>query len=204
MPRPFSDREKEQVRKLLLEKGREFFSRFGFKKTSVGELTSAAGIAQGSFYLFFNSKEELYFEVLEMEEQAIREYFIPLLMEGGKMTRDRFKEFLHKAVSIFEENPFLRKLWLEKEFDQILSRLPPELMERHAKRDASALEPLIIQWQKEGVLIEGAAETIAGVIRSMFILPLYQQEIGEDIFPDVIEMYIGFIADGLVIDKGTN
>lgn len=201
MPRPFSDREKEQVRKLLLDKGREFFSRFGFKKTSVGELASAAGIAQGSFYLFFNSKEELYFEVLEMEEQSIREYFVPWLMEGGKMTRDRFKEFLHKAVSIFEENPFLRKLWLEKEFDQILKRLPPELMERHAKRDASALKPLINHWQQVGILRTGSAETIVGVIRSLFILPLYQQEIGEDIFSDVMDMYIDFIADGLVIDQ---
>ena len=71
MSRSFSDQEKNMIRTVLLEKGRELFARHGLKKTAVGELTAAAGIAQGSFYVFFNSKEELYFEILEMEEAKL-------------------------------------------------------------------------------------------------------------------------------------
>jgi AcrR family transcriptional regulator len=198
MPRPFSEEEKERIRKLLLEKGKELFSHYGIKKTGIGELAEAVGIAQGSFYLFFNSKEELYFAVLEMEEQEIRDKFFKWLMDGGKITRAKFKEFLRLALKVFEDNPLIRRLWLEGEIEDLMRRLPPELMERHAKRDTSALEPLIRQWQDEGSLVEGSPETIAGVIRSLFLLLLHSREIGEEIFPEVIDMYINLIADGLV------
>lgn len=38
MLRPFSEEEKERIRKLLLEKGKELFSLYGIKKTSIGEI----------------------------------------------------------------------------------------------------------------------------------------------------------------------
>ena len=37
----------------------------GMKKTSVEQLTKAVGIAKGSFYKFYESKEMLFFAVLE-------------------------------------------------------------------------------------------------------------------------------------------
>ena len=64
MPRGFSEREKEGIRDSLLDKGRAFLTTYGVKKTNVEDLTGAAGISKGAFYLFFVSKEELFFEVL--------------------------------------------------------------------------------------------------------------------------------------------
>ncbi len=198
MPRPFSEEEKKQIRNLLIEAGKDLFCRYGLKKTGISDLAKAASIAQGSFYLFFGSKEELYFEIMELEEKLIREKFIKWLMNSGKLTRAKFREFLHLTIKVFEENQLIRRLWMEDELDELLRRLPPELMERHNERDISVMEPLIKHWQNEGTLIEGDAEVIAGVIRSLFLLPLHHKEIGQDSFPAVIDMYIGFIADGLV------
>jgi len=69
MTRSFSDAEKRDITKQLLSRGKELFERYGLKKTSVEELTRAVGIGQGSFYIFFDSKEELFFEILDAEER---------------------------------------------------------------------------------------------------------------------------------------
>ncbi len=73
MPRGFSDKEKIMIQESLMENGKRLFSSYGLKKTSISDITRAAGIAQGSFYNFFDSKEELYFEILEAEEQTMKE-----------------------------------------------------------------------------------------------------------------------------------
>jgi len=198
MPRPFSEEEKKQIRSKLFAEGKELFIRFGLKKTGIAELTKAAGISQGAFYLFFDSKEELYFAILEQEEQAIRERFLKWFSEEDSMNRSRFREFLRLAIQVFEENPLLRRLWLEREIDDLLSRLPSSLVEQHTARDTAVLEPLIKHWQDTGSMVQGAPEVIAGVIRALFLLPLHYREIGEDLFPAVLERYIDLIAGGLI------
>ena len=61
----FSDKEKEQIQKLLRESAWEFARTIGMKKTTVEQLTKAADISKGAFYLFYPSKEMLFFVVLE-------------------------------------------------------------------------------------------------------------------------------------------
>ncbi|UAL26941.1 TetR/AcrR family transcriptional regulator [Bacillus paralicheniformis] len=83
MPK-FTEKEKEAIRSALVQSGRELFAQLGLKKTSVGELTASAGIAQGSFYTFFNSKEELYFEILQEEEKRSAPSLKHHFLKAGK------------------------------------------------------------------------------------------------------------------------
>ena len=57
----FTDYETEQLRKALLKETRHCAVTLGMKKTSVEQLTKAVGIAKGSFYKFYESKEMLFF-----------------------------------------------------------------------------------------------------------------------------------------------
>ena len=52
----FTDYETDQLRKALLKETRRCAVTLGMKKTSVEQLTKAAGIAKGSFYKFYESK----------------------------------------------------------------------------------------------------------------------------------------------------
>lgn len=61
----FSDYESKQIRTALLREARKCGATIGVRKTSVEQLTEAAGISKGSFYKFFDSKELLFFSVLE-------------------------------------------------------------------------------------------------------------------------------------------
>ena len=64
MARSFTELEKENIRNKLQEACKQSWTQYGYKKTSVDELCRQAGISKGAFYLFFESKEALFCEVL--------------------------------------------------------------------------------------------------------------------------------------------
>ena len=61
----FTDEQNEQIRNDLIRAARRCGITIGMRKTSVEQLTEAVGISKGSFYKFFDSKELLFFAVLE-------------------------------------------------------------------------------------------------------------------------------------------
>lgn len=70
MARSFTEQEKENIRKNLQDSCKQSWTQYGYKKTSVDELCKQAGISKGAFYLFFESKEALFCEVLcSVQEQ---------------------------------------------------------------------------------------------------------------------------------------
>ena len=64
MARSFTEREKENIKNKLQEACKQSWTQYGYKKTSVDELCRQTGISKGAFYLFFESKEALFCEVL--------------------------------------------------------------------------------------------------------------------------------------------
>ena len=85
------------------------FAKFGIKKTGVGDLTRAAGISQGSFYVFFDSKEELYFDILESEETKIAET-LKSLLSAKEITKKGLRDFLGTYFELVNENVFISNL----------------------------------------------------------------------------------------------
>jgi TetR/AcrR family transcriptional repressor of nem operon len=62
MPYPAGHR--EQVRKKIVDSARRLFNRNGFENVSVDSIMANAGLTRGGFYSYFNSKSDLYAEVL--------------------------------------------------------------------------------------------------------------------------------------------
>ena len=152
MARGFTDREREIIRNHLIEVGRNLFGTYGLKKTSIEDLTKAVGIAQGSFYTFFNSKEELYLEVMDREGEVIKE---KLLREDNikELTREKLKNFFNKVYEVVSSNPIIRQMFFEEEVDILVRKIPPERMKEYNKRLMRDLLPIIKRWQDEGAII---------------------------------------------------
>jgi AcrR family transcriptional regulator len=62
MPYPAGHRDK--VRKKIVESARRLFNRNGFENVSVDSIMANAGLTRGGFYSYFESKSDLYAEVL--------------------------------------------------------------------------------------------------------------------------------------------
>jgi Transcriptional regulator len=60
----------------LLKAARKAFLKQGFKKTNVAQICTEAGIATGSFYKFFKSKEEIFLVLYDRENDILRKNLI--------------------------------------------------------------------------------------------------------------------------------
>lgn len=196
MARGFDENERDTIRRALMEKGKELFARHGLKKTSVSDLTQAAGIAQGTFYLFFASKEELLFEILENEEREMRKES-EALMTSEEHVEEYFRKLLTRALEYMESNELLKRIHQGNEMERVLRKLPKEKVEQHMNNDASYLLPMVELLKKKGGLSDIKPETVVGILRSFFLLSMYKREIGEDAYPDVMRFFIDAIAQGI-------
>ena len=198
MARVFNVREREEIRNVLIEKGRDLFSRTGLKRTSVEELTRAAGISSGSFYSFFGSKEELYFEIVELEERY-RDEVIGDLLKGGELTQTKFAAFLERVFMTMEENPIIRQLYEEGVYEQLMRKLPPERIETHIRKDSEAFKQLLGAWQAEGRIVDEDLEVLAGLFRALFFMTFHRQEIGENVYPQVRTLLLQMVSKKLIV-----
>lgn len=186
------------IKQSLLEHGRELFSNYGLQKTTISDITKKVGIASGTFYNYFSSKEELYFEILEREEAIIMEQLLNVAFEKGGNPKETLQKQLQKAIHTIETNPLIRQLYFENNLNVIMSKLPPERLEKHIQQDAESLLPVIEQWQKAGMIVNEDAEKLAGVLRALFVLTLHEKEIGEDVYKATIAWYIERIVEGMI------
>jgi TetR/AcrR family transcriptional regulator, transcriptional repressor for nem operon len=61
---PYPSGHREQVRNRIVESARRLFNRNGFETVSVNSIMADAGLTRGAFYSYFESKSDLYADVL--------------------------------------------------------------------------------------------------------------------------------------------
>lgn len=59
---------REEMRNTILQKSLLYFARNGFAGTKISDLSKSIGIGQGTIYVYFESKEELYQEILKIAD----------------------------------------------------------------------------------------------------------------------------------------
>lgn len=77
-------------RERILQTAAQLFSRYGFRKTSIEDITRAAAISKGALYLEFGSKDELFDEVVVAEFLAYLDDVERRVLadpEGGRLSR---------------------------------------------------------------------------------------------------------------------
>lgn len=198
MSRGFNKSEKKLIKSSLIEQGKTLFSQYGFRKTSIQEITKSVGIAQGTFYNFFDSKEELYFIILEREEEKIKKQLASVDIIKENEPKKAIKRILRELIKTMETNPFIRELYFGDNMKSMVRKLSPESLEKHFKNDATSLVPIIEIWKSKGINFKESPEIIAGVLRSLFLLTLHQKEIGEAVYEETMELFIGLIVDGII------
>lgn len=60
-----------QTRARLIEAARQVFERDGFLTARISDIVATAGLSQGSFYHYFDSKEQIFREVAAAQEQRL-------------------------------------------------------------------------------------------------------------------------------------
>lgn len=200
MPRAFSDGEREAIIAALLEHGRRLFASQGLRKTSVEELTAAVGISKGAFYRFFNSKEELFFELLERYEADYKAGLLAAVARADLPPRARMASLLERALATMRAEPLLAHL-RRAEYDLLLLRLPPERVAAHLQGDDSFAEAFGAAWAAQGITLVLPPPLVAGLIRALFFVSMHEDEFSPGSYPPVMTELVTMLAGRLVHEE---
>ena len=198
MPRAFTEVEKEKIRERLFAAGRSCFTRYGLKKTTIDDLVKPAGIAKSSYYLFFESKESLYVELLMAEMPAMMERLIDLSFAATDDTREALVRLLKAIVHEIETNEFVRVL-LDDPSE--VARLAETLdFEDILQRSTGMFTPLlqeIVDAQERGGIIPGDPQQIMYSLGLIKLIPLNRDRLPDALYQAMLDFIPQVLADGL-------
>jgi AcrR family transcriptional regulator len=146
---------REDMKCKILKMSSLYFAKNGFGDTKIGDLAKNIGIGQGTIYLYFKSKEELFDEIRKNADNAEEVKKLKLLTKlpiPAKTKIDKLSDEMCKRLASDEEFcvriTLLTQLLLEKD-DMYSDDLYKELAK------------IIKQGQKEGSVIKGDALYLA-------------------------------------------
>lgn len=187
-----------QKKKYILETARKVFMEKGFKKVTMKDIVEACDISRGGLYLYFESTNQIFMEVLKLESEETDDVFSDSITEDATASdilllflREQKKELLRKKDTLtqaiyefyFENDMPKKSNVLKKQFDSAVK----------------IIEKLIEIGVDNG---EFYCEDCAGTARNiMFVLEglkISAQTIG--ITADTVDREILFILRGLGVE----
>jgi AcrR family transcriptional regulator len=199
MARAFTEEEKAHIQQRLLELGRTLFLSQGLKKTSLEDLTQPLGIAKSTFYLFFESKEDLYLELLMQERARLEQQVMAASFDTISDTCEALTHFLHVVIDEMERSEVTRRLMTHREEFALLTRQgASQQLAASIQYLLVKIRPFIQRGQETGRIIESSPETIVGVLLAVIrLLTFHKESIHQDIYPGVRDLLINLVAGGL-------
>lgn len=118
---------KEGKKEQILEAAKDVLLKKGIFKTRVEDITSYLGIAKGSFYTYFKSKDQLLEEIIDRVYE-IREKELEELLEGNYDYEEQIRIFIIKRSVISSDN--LKSHLILINLTRNLEHLTPVLREK--------------------------------------------------------------------------
>ena len=187
MPKSYTESERAYLKERLMEEAEKCLTQYGIRKTTVDELVRRVNIPKGTFYLFYESKERLLFEVIlrlndEIQDQLLQEIAgLPEVPDAETLTDTIFR--IYRRL----DDSFLPQIILDGEMELFMRSLPPELAELHTSHDDNKVKELLAMLPG---MREDRAAIFSAALRCVFITLMYKKEIGEAIYDETLRLLI--------------
>jgi AcrR family transcriptional regulator len=198
MPRAFTDAERSAIRDRLHTAGEDLFARRGIRSTTVEQLARAAGISKGAFYLFYPSKEALFFDIVEEVEEEIQSRLVDQVTQRP---REALRLLLRFALAARDQNP-LFDVATSEEAVAVLRTMSPDEQERFLRRDVEMTAMLAGRLEAAGVHVAASPALLAGLLRALVFIGMHRDDVGADVAPLVEDFLVEALARALAGDAG--
>jgi AcrR family transcriptional regulator len=151
--RPLSKRG-ERTRRRLLEAAEAVFAELGYHDASIVKITEAAGVGQGTFYLYFAGKKDVFDELVVDLNHRVRQAMTEAASQGktrAEMERLGFAGYFRFVA----EHPALYRIIRQAEF------VSPEMLHLHYERLTSGYVAGLRQAMEAGEIADGDPELLA-------------------------------------------
>ncbi len=119
----------ERTRRRLLDAAEQVFLEHGYDEASIVKITEAAGVGQGTFYLYFQSKRQIFDELVADLNRRVRRAMSEAAAEG-KTRAERERLGFEGFFRFTAEHPALYRIIRQAEF------VSPEAMQQHYRKIA--------------------------------------------------------------------
>ncbi|MCL5006287.1 MAG: TetR/AcrR family transcriptional regulator [Acidobacteria bacterium] len=159
----------------LLEAARKVFAEKGFHEATVDEIADAAGVAKGTVYLYYQSKQAIYWAALERGITALLDEVKTRVGEEETL-EDKVRAFIAIKIAYFEKNRDFFAIYIS-EFGSAFTH-PAQLRKRFG--DLYLQQSRVI----EAVLQEGIKRKVIRSIR-----------------PDIAALAISDLTRGIITQR---
>src|SRR5215207_8120202 len=97
----------ERTLRKILDAARDEFGERGFAESSIVTITKRAGVALGTFYTYFDSKEAVFQALVRDMSEQVRDYVAPALkvatgaLDKERLALESFLEFVHTRRDVY-------------------------------------------------------------------------------------------------------
>ena len=168
MTRKFSDGEREEIRQLIMQEGRALFARHGVRKTTMDDIARAADIGKGTVYLFFPSKNDLVFGLIQ-EEYGAYGALIDRLEHIPKLSAEDVREALSELIGMLGRSPLLHTLYDPGESEQISRILFKEKLAEHGRDEECFINDLLGVPHRKGFRSRHGSEVVQGLFHVIWL-----------------------------------
>lgn len=149
-----------RTRTRLLEAAEKVFAELGYSEASIVRITEAAGVAQGTFYLYFSSKLEIFEELVEDLNRRVRHAMTEASagatnrIESERAGFRGFFEFTaaHPALyRVVREAEFVSPNALRLHYSRIVDGYISGLDAAKKNGDIGDIDPEIVAWILMGI-----------------------------------------------------
>ena len=181
----FTEEQNETIRRDLIREARCCGVTVGMRKTSVEQLTEAVGISKGSFYKFFDSKELLFFAVLEDIHTECFAAAQKSLQENAAIDpASRTAAAILAACRWLSETKAV--VFIENDAEFLLHRLPEEVKTAHYHDDETHIRLLL---EKYDLVPNRSISLAAATVRGLILTVSHKEQIGK-LYPQVLETLV--------------
>ncbi len=187
MPKKFSESEKEYITRRLKEEAMKCLTAYGVKKTTVDELVKRVNIPKGTFYLFYESKELLLFDVINDLHESIENKLIQdLTVIKQELTPELLTNLLFSLYKEVQKSGLL-SIMMGDDLELLMRKLPEKIVKEHLAHDNFNMEQFfsLLPFKKDKNI-----EAFSGAMRGVFMTLLYKREIGEEVFDEALRIML--------------
>lgn len=192
VPKSYSEQERAYIRERLKEEAADCLATYGVRRTTVDEIVRRVNIPKGTFYLFYQSKELLLFEVIQEQQQSINRRLFQVIsgLSGTKVSAEELTDAIYAFYKMAEEMPIL-KLIGTGEVELLARRLPREVVQAHLQDDTDTIgEMLAMLPVKKDVDIN----VVSAAFHAVYYATLHKAEIGEAYDQALRTLIYGIVA----------
>lgn len=170
------EEQKEQRRQVILFKALELFVKKGYSETKIGDIASAANMSIGLMFHYFESKEQLYEELVRMGVNGTS------LPQGRNFKNpfDYFEGFLKALFQYAKEQPWVFYMFVLMAQARRSEGIPPHIKELAMSINQMEQSAEIIkEGQRQGCIRDGSPyalsfafwSSVQGVMEQLAVSP---------------------------------